>query len=379
MSDIVLDVSELAHLPLRTGIQRVTRELMTAWSGPGRLLPCVYDRSADDLRFLPEAAVRLLTAPATGAELTVGEERDAIHAALAADTPRPVPPGAGPVLNVELFVDLHRTRFYERLARDGRTDIFWLLYDFIPWLQPDWFPQFGWRAGMHYLHAALRMPHTAFISEATRQDFQRRITRDRTRDPGPVIALGGDGLGLERQSFHDGRNHYVTLGTLEPRKRFSIVLEAFRNLWRAGSEARLTVIGRLLPSSTREAELIAALDGDRRFAFLPNASDEAVRDNLRRARALLFPSGSEGFGLPPFEALGCGIPVVATSGIPSLDMLPPGGRLVLAEATVGAMADAIRALEDKAAAVSLWNEAARLRVPTWRDFAASVAAWVHRG
>ena len=376
--DILCDVSELAHLPLRTGIQRVTRELIRHWAGPGRLLLCIYDREADGLRFLPEFAAAMFTAPPVGAELTVGEERDALHAAIAAETVRAVPPDAGPILNVELFVDLHRTRFYERLAREGRDDLFWLLYDFIPWIQPHWFGQFAWRAGMHFLHAAIRMPHVAFISEATRQDFRRRIMRDRAAD-GPVIVLGGDGLALEPQRFRAGRDRYVTLGSLEPRKRTAAVIEGFTQLWDAGSDARLTVIGRMVPEPTREAKLMEGLAAEDRFTFLPNASDEAVRDQLRHARALLFPSASEGFGLPPFEALHCGIPVVAGRGVPSLDMLPPGGRIELEEVTPEAIADAVRQLEDDGTAARLSDEAAALHVPTWRDFAAAVAAWVREG
>ena len=44
--------------------------------------------------------------------------------------------------------------------------------------------------------------------------------------------------------------------------------------------------------------------------FLGWQPDEAVRDHLRRCRALLFP-GEEDFGIVPLEAQACGAPVIA--------------------------------------------------------------------
>jgi len=43
----------------------------------------------------------------------------------------------------------------------------------------------------------------------------------------------------------------------------------------------------------------------------PGLSDGAVAALMDRARALLFPSLAEGFGLPPAEALAAGLPVIA--------------------------------------------------------------------
>jgi glycosyltransferase involved in cell wall biosynthesis len=44
----------------------------------------------------------------------------------------------------------------------------------------------------------------------------------------------------------------------------------------------------------------------------PGLGDGAVAALMPRARALLFPSLAEGFGLPPAEALALGLPVIAT-------------------------------------------------------------------
>src|SRR5207247_4397040 len=48
-----------------------------------------------------------------------------------------------------------------------------------------------------------------------------------------------------------------------------------------------------------------------------HAADEELAAILTGARALVFPSDDEGYGLPPVEALACGTPVVCTD-IPAL-------------------------------------------------------------
>ena len=96
---------------------------------------------------------------------------------------------------------------------------------------------------------------------------------------------------------------------------------------------------------------------------------------LGEARALVCATEAEGFGLPPLEALHAGIPVIATA-MPSLDMLPPCGQIRLAEARPPAIAAAVETMLDDATAARLWQEAARVKVRSWRDFAHDVADWV---
>ncbi len=373
-NDIYLDITELFGLPLRTGIQRVERELIRHWSGPGRLILCAFDHGMDDLRVLPDEASGILTASSTASRLDVGEERSALHGLLTGKAPVLVPSGTR-LLNPELFFDMRRARFYEKLAQ-SRTDIFWLVYDFLPYLEPHWFDRGSSRVAMPYLRALRSIPRVAFISEHTRRDYKHRVMRSEDRD-GPVIVLGGDGLGLGAQRFTPKRSGYVVLGSIEPRKRVAATLEAFVSLWAEGSRAPLTVIGRLLPHAQQEIDLMATLQDQPLFRHLNDASDAAVREVLGNARAMIFASEGEGFGLPPFESLYHGIPVIVSATVPSIEMLPAHGQIRLAEVSGPCIAEAVRSLEDDATAARLWTEAARLQVPSWQDFAAALARWVH--
>ena len=74
---------------------------------------------------------------------------------------------------------------------------------------------------------------------------------------------------------------------------------------------------------------------------------ETLAAFYRLARAFVFPSLYEGFGLPPLEAMACGTPVV-TSNVSSLPEVAGGAALLVDPYDVDAIADGIvRAVTDE--------------------------------
>ena len=369
MTTVFLDLSQLIADPARTGIQRAERELIRHWPGPATLVPCRLDPSYGEFRQLPES---LLHAVHTGMPPAGAERRLASHL-----RPGPPLPKGARLLCAELFADPKRADAYLGL-RD--TEIAWLVYDFLPWLHPDWFGWGGPRALMPYLRALRAVPRVAFISERTRADYGRVMRRAAPEGAwGPVVPLGGDGLRLEQQHFSPERRGFVFLGTLEPRKNGALVLRAFERLWAAGSDAHLTVIGTAHAHGADEQAMLARLEDEPRLRVLGRAPDSSVRTALREARALVFPSEGEGYGIPPMEALHAGVPAVIAASLPAAHGLPPLGQIRLDPVSEDALLAAVRRLLDDAEAEQLWDEAAALRVPTWRDFAEVVADWVQAG
>jgi len=360
-----IDVTELLRNPIRTGIQRVERELIRHWPGPARLVPVIAGARGFQ-RLSPE----ILPSLAAGAAIRQGP----LDRLLRLLRPMPRNPATLRLVNAELFFDAGRAGLYADLVRGGARGVGWLLYDFLPWLTPQDFPPGAARFGMAYLRTLRLIPAVAHISEQTRADYERRIMRGHG-SRGPVIALGGDGLAMPRQEFTPARRRYVALGTIEPRKNVAAILEAFARLWQDGSSAELVVIGMMRGGTAREAEWLARLAGEANFRYLGVADDARLREVLRGARALVFASRSEGFGLPPIEALHAGIPVIVSAHIPSIAMLPPLGQIRLAEPCAAAIEAAVRALEDDGTAARLWQEAASLQIPTWRDSARAFAEW----
>jgi glycosyltransferase involved in cell wall biosynthesis len=228
---------------------------------------------------------------------------------------------------------------------------------------------------MPYLRMIREAAFTAFISGRTRADYALRIRRCASADVGPVLPLGADGLALGQQTFAAGKRSYVVLGAINRYKNQDRVFAAFRHLWREGFDGSLVMIG-LVHDPTAEGWLREA-GREPRFRHLADASDEQVRAELRDARATIFVSEVEGFGLPPVESLFAGIPVIVTAGTPSIADLPAGGQIRLASADVPAVAAAVCSLADDAAAARLWREAASLQLSTWREFARCTADWIH--
>jgi glycosyltransferase involved in cell wall biosynthesis len=99
---------------------------------------------------------------------------------------------------------------------------------------------------------------------------------------------------------------FVAVGTLEPRKNIGLLLD----IWEGWGEdpPRLFLVGqRGWESPAFFARLDAGVPGVTELSGLDDAARTAL---VAGARALLFPSLAEGFGLPPAEALALGTPAV---------------------------------------------------------------------
>jgi len=107
-------------------------------------------------------------------------------------------------------------------------------------------------------------------------------------------------------------NWYVMLGTIEPRKGHSLVLDEFEKLWQLGVDAKLIILGRVGWKSeqvvTRINELIRnGLD----VTWLESPTDDVVNFFLTVAGTIICSSSHEGFCMPGLEAHAMGLKVIA--------------------------------------------------------------------
>ncbi|MDO9714044.1 glycosyltransferase [Paracraurococcus lichenis] len=386
---LLADVSELVASPMRTGIQRVVRAMLRHWPGPRPLLPCRFDAAAGGLvplsprvvDLLMEATPELRALPAEALKQRVAD-------AAGAGPQAPLDPGRyGRILVPELFFDPARCHFYRTLLQQDPGRAGFVVYDFIPWLRPELMGVDRTQHLMPYLGVLMTARHLGFISGATRDAFVHRILRREVAE-GVVLPLGADGLlgedrtggGVPRQCFRSDRRLFVAVGSIDGRKNQDLMADCFAALRAAGVPARLAVVGGAFRNGRAQAQaaaLAAASVADAEgIRHVPQATDAEIGALLGEARATLYLSEAEGYGLPPVEGLALGIPAIIGGEVPSVTELPPGGRLELPALTPAALGEAIRHLMNDAVAEALWAEAATLDLPTWRGFAAAMASWI---
>ncbi len=107
---------------------------------------------------------------------------------------------------------------------------------------------------------------------------------------------------LDHANLQQGQ-YMLTIGSAAPHKNISVLLQAMT------SHAPLLVIAGGGPAV---AAIVAKYPGEN-VVHLGRVSDGELKALYQGARMFLFPSITEGFGLPPLEAMACGCPVVASN------------------------------------------------------------------
>jgi glycosyltransferase involved in cell wall biosynthesis len=151
------------------------------------------------------------------------------------------------------------------------------------------------------------------ISEQSRQDllwFGRSTARTAPR--AEVLVLGETVPPHSPTDLHSRGDFFLWVGTVERRKNLELLYDALRIL-----ESESTDLPRIVVAGAKgwgTADLIAELEQQStaasRAIVMLGPVDDATLDRLyRRAKALLFPSHYEGWGLPVREAAVRGCPV----------------------------------------------------------------------
>ena len=185
--------------------------------------------------------------------------------------------------------------------RNGAERAVVLIHDTIPLEYPEYARPDGPSNMQVRLDEAATADAVIYNSADTRARAEARMAAP---PPGVVAPLGIDAR-RRAATPHDG---FVILGTIEPRKNHALLLDVWD---RMGAEApTLHIIGR---RGWMNETVFARLDRFPQSVVEHGAlRDERTSDLIAGARALLFPSFAEGYGLPLGEALAMGCPVIAS-------------------------------------------------------------------
>ena len=149
------------------------------------------------------------------------------------------------------------------------------------------------------------------------------------------------------------KGYFLFFGAIEPKKNVGRLIEAFLA---SGSDLPLVILGKKAWQSEEELRLLhddhiryIAQEGShlvtrRKIILLDYAPFRLLVSLVRGAKAVLFPSLYEGFGLPVLEAMHLGTPVM-TSNTASLPEVAGDAALLVDPYDTRAMAEAIRALD----------------------------------
>jgi glycosyltransferase involved in cell wall biosynthesis len=153
-------------------------------------------------------------------------------------------------------------------------------------------------------------------SQHTMQTLEAFCRESGLKPPPTVVAPLGTNLPAsvpDRVPVSDP--YFVALGNIEPRKNHWLLLQLWRRLidHRGSAAPRLVVIGQRAWECENVVDLLERCEPLRGFVVEhASCGDEELVNTLRHARALLYPSFVEGFGLPIAEALSLGVPVIAS-------------------------------------------------------------------
>jgi glycosyltransferase involved in cell wall biosynthesis len=142
--------------------------------------------------------------------------------------------------------------------------------------------------------------------------------------------------------------YFLYFGAFEPKKNISRLVEAFLGLQLS---VPLVLIGPRAWLSDEQTAIIRNHNSARsptspggRIIVLEYLPRELLLRLIRSARAVLFPSISEGFGMPVLEAMVLGTPVL-TSNREALAEISGDGALLVNPYDVGSIANGIRLLD----------------------------------
>src|SRR5215475_7735138 len=175
-----------------------------------------------------------------------------------------------------------------------------------------------------------------------------------------------------RSRYGISRDFLLAVGSLQPRKNLIRLIRAYAKLRseRADFTPQLGIVGRRVWLTHEIFDEVKKHRWADDVILTGYVADEDLPALYRAAKAFVYPSLFEGFGLPPLEAMACGTPVV-TSGVSSLPEVTGGAALLIDPNDERALANALIEIvsNERLRAELRERGIAQAKKFTWRDAA----------
>lgn len=307
---LLVDISMLMQIDVKTGIQRVVRAILSNWlidfASDYNVEP-IYASSEFTYRYASSYKAEILgTSCENNNEYEVKVNRDDIFIGL--DLTQYVT-----LLQKEVLINWHNTG----------VKIYFIVYDILPiQFRLEW-------SQLHesWLRFVSQFDGLFCISKAVANDVKEWYSLNMEipidNDKIDWFHLGADiRSSLPSTGISDKENQtikiisdnlsFLMVGTIEPRKGYDQVLDAFEVLWSEGRPYILTIIGRNGWNSKSTWDRINLhTELGIRLHFIEAASDEFLEQAYNNSDCLIAASYGEGFGLPVIEAAQHSLAVIA--------------------------------------------------------------------
>lgn len=150
-----------------------------------------------------------------------------------------------------------------------------------------------------------------FVSEFTKNEFGHYVGEPRGRVS--IVYPGVDAAWYSARRSYAPSPSIIYVGNIKPHKNVRGLVDAFEKIYREIPHV-LRLVGRregFLTGDPAIEDRIRHFGG--RIQFTGILSDEALRQAVADADALVLPSFYEGFGIPPLEAMAVGCPVLVSA------------------------------------------------------------------
>ncbi len=186
--------------------------------------------------------------------------------------------------------------------------------------------------------ACHRAEYVLTVSEYSKREIAAwaKIKTERIINVGNGVGVPFSPVG---RKYEPGYPYLLYVGSRKPHKNLPRLLNAYF-ISGVQKDVRLVLSGEPDPQIAKE---IARLGLEDYVAFKDLSTDGTLAEVYRGAVAFLFPSLYEGFGLPPLEAMACGVPVL-TSNVCSLPEVVGDAAVLVHPQDVEEIADGIKRL-----------------------------------
>ncbi|WP_151901196.1 glycosyltransferase family 4 protein [Sulfurimonas hydrogeniphila] len=308
---LLVDISKLAKVDAKSGIQRVVRSILATWMNMSQncfeIQPIYFDKNC--YRYANSFKTKYFDIMSKSSDTPIIVNTQDVYISLD--------------LNADI---IDETNIWHEYFKKIGMQLHFIVYDILPVTNPQWWPKGTSDVFANWLQTISKTATSLITISQTVEKELKNWLMEHTAQPYPKTAwfhLGADiDKSLPSKGLPDNAKEtlqklakypsFLMVGTIEPRKGHMQTIKAFEILWKAGEKLNLVIVGKKgWLVEELYTYMMAHPQKEKHLFILESISDEYLDEVYKTAIAVLMPSEAEGFGLPLIEAAQKNKPVIA--------------------------------------------------------------------